>query len=46
MTTELEFEPCTSLDMRRKMKDCANDFKEMLEGFQEFLSDITTNLLL
>ena len=46
MTTELEFEPGTSLDMRRKMKDCANDFKEILEGFQEFLSDITTNLLL
>ena len=46
MTNILEFEPGTSLDMRRNMRDCAKDFKDILDGFQDLMSDITTNLLL
>ena len=45
MTHDLEFEPGTSLEMRREMRACAVDFKDLLEGFQELMGDITTNLL-
>ena len=46
MTTDLEFEANTSLDTRRSMKECAKDYKDILDGFQELMSDITTKLLL
>lgn len=46
MTTDLEFEANTSLETRRNVKECAKDYKDILDGFQELMSDITTNLLL
>lgn len=46
MITELEFEPGTSLEMRRNMRECAREFKDILNGFQEFITDIANALLL